>query len=159
NIQAKQVRGSDYMVDIVVPPLSESVVEATVAEWLKQAGDSVSAGDVLVVLETDKVSLEVTAEQSGVLSEIIAAEEEDVVAGQVLAKLDAGAEAESAPAPKTEEAPAEPAKEEAQPAKAEVSVADSGVKATPVAQRMAKEHGVDLKQIPANGSKIDKADV
>ncbi len=56
------------MVDIVVPPLSESVVEATVAEWLKQAGDSVSAGDVLVVLETDKVSLEVTAEQSGVLS-------------------------------------------------------------------------------------------
>lgn len=147
------------MVDIVVPPLSESVVEATVAEWLKQAGDSVSAGDVLVVLETDKVSLEVTAEQSGVLSEIIAAEEEDVVAGQVLAKLDAGAEAESAPAPKTEEAPAEPAKEEAQPAKAEVSVADSGVKATPVAQRMAKEHGVDLNDIPANGSKIDKADV
>lgn len=145
------------MVDIVVPPLSESVVEATVAEWLKAAGDSVSAGDVLVVLETDKVSLEVTAEQSGVLSEIVAAEEEDVVAGQVLAKLDAGAEAEAAPAPKAEEAPA---KEEKQPEQAEASsVADSGVKATPVAQRMAKEHGVNLDDIPANGSKIDKADV
>lgn len=150
------MRGSDNMVDIVVPPLSESVVEATVAEWLKTAGDSVSAGDVLVVLETDKVSLEVTAEQSGVLSEIIAVEEEDVVAGQVLAKLDAGAEAESAPAPKAEETPA---KEDSAPAPSAEAVADSGVKATPVAQRMAKDLGVDLNQIPANGSKIDKADV
>lgn len=150
------MRGSDNMVDIVVPPLSESVVEATVAEWLKTAGDSVSAGDVLVVLETDKVSLEVTAEQSGILSEIIAVEEEDVVAGQVLAKLDAGAEAESAPAPKAEETPA---KEDSAPAPSAETVADSGVKATPVAQRMAKDLGVDLNQIPANGSKIDKADV
>ncbi|GAB5491003.1 MAG: 2-oxoglutarate dehydrogenase complex dihydrolipoyllysine-residue succinyltransferase [Phototrophicaceae bacterium] len=143
------------MVDIVVPPLSESVVEATVAEWLKGVGDSVSSGDVLVVLETDKVSLEVTAEQDGVLSEIVAGEEEDVVAGQVLAKLDAGAEASSSSAPAPEATP-EPAKEASAPAEV---VTDSGVKATPVAQRMAKEHGVDLSKVSANGGKIDKADV
>lgn len=140
------------MVDIVVPPLSESVVEATVAEWLKGVGDSVSVGDVLVVLETDKVSLEVSAEQDGVLSEIVATEDEDVVPGQVLAKLDAGAEASSStPAPQ-----AEPAKEASAPVEV---VADSGVKATPVAQRMAKDLGVDLSKVSANGDKIDKADV
>lgn len=141
------------MVDIVVPPLSESVVEATVAEWLKAVGESVDVGDVLVVLETDKVALEVTAEQSGVLSEIVAAEEEDVVAGQLLATLDAGAQATSAPAASTP-APTEAPKAQSTPA----PVADSGVKATPVAQRMAQEHGIDLNQISANG-KIDKADV
>ncbi|MGB7339269.1 MAG: 2-oxoglutarate dehydrogenase complex dihydrolipoyllysine-residue succinyltransferase [Phototrophicaceae bacterium] len=141
------------MVDIVVPPLSESVVEATVAEWLKAVGESVDVGDVLVVLETDKVALEVTAEQSGVLSEIVAAEEEDVVAGQLLATLDAGAQATSAPAASAP-APTEAPKAQSTPA----PVADSGVKATPVAQRMAQEHGIDLNQISANG-KIDKADV
>jgi len=143
------------MVDIVVPPLSESVVEATVAEWLVSAGDSVSIGDILVVLETDKVALEVTAEQSGVLSEIVAAEEEDVVAGQLLAKLDAGAEA----APVKETVQQAEAASTPQADSAPAAVADSSVKATPVAQRMAKEHGIDLDSIPANGNKIDKADV
>ncbi len=144
------------MVDIVVPPLSESVVEATVAEWLIAVGDSVDVGDVLVVLETDKVALEVTAEQAGVISEIVAGEEEDVVAGQVLGKLDAGASASASSA-----APAKEAAVESKPesAPAPVPVTDSGVKATPVAQRMAKEHGVDLGQLESNGSKIDKADV
>lgn len=139
------------MVDIVVPPLSESVVEATVAEWLKGVGDSVDVGDVLVVLETDKVALEVSAEQSGVLSEIVAVEEEDVVPGQILAKLDAGAVASSAVVKEVAV--------ESKPESAPAPVADSGVKMTPVAQRMAKEHGIDLNNIPSNGSKIDKADV
>ena len=144
------------MVDIVVPPLSESVVEATVAEWLIGVGDSVNVGDVLVVLETDKVALEVTAEQAGVISEIVANEEEDVVAGQVLGKLDAGAVNSASSAPAKETA-SESKQEEA--TSASVTVVDSGVKATPVAQRMAKEHGIDLSQLDGNGSKIDKADV
>ncbi|MEM9955012.1 MAG: 2-oxoglutarate dehydrogenase complex dihydrolipoyllysine-residue succinyltransferase [Chloroflexota bacterium] len=143
------------MVDIVVPPLSESVVEATVAEWLKNVGDSVDTGDVLVVLETDKVALEVTAEQSGVLSEIVAGEEEDVVAGQLLAKLksNGSAVASSAPTPQaSSEHVASPEPTATAPA------SNNGIKATPVAQRMASEHGIDLSQVPANG-KIDKADV
>ncbi|MEO1164296.1 MAG: 2-oxoglutarate dehydrogenase complex dihydrolipoyllysine-residue succinyltransferase [Chloroflexota bacterium] len=144
------------MVDIVVPPLSESVVDATVAEWLVSVGDSVEAGDILVVLETDKVALEVTAETAGSISEIVAQEEEDVVPGQVLARMNAGAGASPAPA-KAEAPVATPVA--APVAQAASATADSGVKATPVAQRMAQEHGIDLSQIPANGKKIDKADV
>ncbi|MEO0599375.1 MAG: biotin/lipoyl-containing protein, partial [Chloroflexota bacterium] len=144
------------MVDIVVPPLSESVVDATVAEWLVSVGDSVETGDILVVLETDKVALEVTAETAGSISEIVAQEEEDVVPGQVLARMNAGAGASPAPA-KAEAPVATPVA--APVAQAASATADSGVKATPVAQRMAQEHGVDLSQIPANGKKIDKADV
>jgi 2-oxoglutarate dehydrogenase E2 component (dihydrolipoamide succinyltransferase) len=139
------------MIDIIVPPLSESVVEATVAEWLKAIGDSVAVGDVIVVLETDKVSLEVTAEQSGIITEILAQEEEDVTAGQVLARLDAGAVA----SPNGGEIKEDSAPEPLAPAEKD----DSGVKATPVAQRMAKEHGIDLAKVPTTDGKIDKADV
>ncbi|RMG75267.1 MAG: dihydrolipoamide succinyltransferase, partial [Chloroflexi bacterium] len=71
-------------VNIVVPALSESVVEATVSDWLKKVGDPVEAGEIVVILETDKVSLEVTAEVSGVLTSIVAEEGTDVGAGDVL---------------------------------------------------------------------------
>jgi 2-oxoglutarate dehydrogenase E2 component (dihydrolipoamide succinyltransferase) len=153
------------MGQIVVPPLSESVVEATVSEWTKKSGDKVSVGDVLVVLETDKVTLEVVAEESGVLGEILAPEGTDVVAGQALGAVNAG-DGAAAPAPeaaKVQEkaAASAPAKvEEKAAAPAAATVVDAGMKsATPVAQRMAKEHGIDLGQVPSNGDKIDKADV
>lgn len=142
------------MVDIVVPPLSESVVEATVSEWLVKEGDKVNVGDVLVVLETDKVALEVTAEEAGVITQILAQADEDVTAGQVLAKLDTGAVGTVAAPAKSE------AKQEAPAPTAIVKAADDSVKATPVAQRMAKEHGIDIAQVKStNGGKIDKADV
>lgn len=139
------------MAEIKVPPLSESVVEATVAEWLKKTGDRVEVGDVLVILETDKVSLEVAAEEAGVLGDILSPEGSDVVAGQVIAQL--GGSGASAPAPQPVATPA-PAPVVAVPAKV-----DDSVKATPVARNMAKEHGIDLSNVPANGGKIDKADV
>jgi 2-oxoglutarate dehydrogenase E2 component (dihydrolipoamide succinyltransferase) len=69
---------------IVVPELGESVLEATVAHWQKKEGDQVSAGEVLVTLETDKVDLEVGAERSGVLAKIERHEGEDVKIGDVL---------------------------------------------------------------------------
>ncbi|MDQ7024298.1 MAG: 2-oxoglutarate dehydrogenase complex dihydrolipoyllysine-residue succinyltransferase [Anaerolineae bacterium] len=145
------------MVDIVVPPLSESVVEATVAEWQVKVGDTVSVGDVLVLLETDKVALEVAAEESGVISEIVAQEDEDVAAGQLLARLDS-----SGVGVATSAAKAESKQAEAPPVVASQAlvVSDDSIKATPVAQRMAKEHGIDLNSVPSsNGGKIDKADV
>lgn len=145
------------MVDIVVPSLSESVVEATVAEWMVKVGDSVSVGDVLVLLETDKVALEVTADEAGVLSEIVAQEDEDVTPGQILGRVTASGAGASSSAAKEEVKQAEPVPVAA--AQSSVAV-DEGVKATPVAQRMAKEHGIDLGQVPSNnGGKIDKADV
>jgi 2-oxoglutarate dehydrogenase E2 component (dihydrolipoamide succinyltransferase) len=60
------------MTDIVVPTLGESVSEATVAKWMKKAGDAVKKDETLVELETDKVSVEVSAPEAGVLSEIVA---------------------------------------------------------------------------------------
>jgi 2-oxoglutarate dehydrogenase E2 component (dihydrolipoamide succinyltransferase) len=77
--------------EIKVPPLGESVSEATVARWLKQAGDAVKADELLVELETDKVTLEVTAPASGVLYEVLKPEGSQVEAGQILGKVAAGA--------------------------------------------------------------------
>ena len=105
------------MTDITVPTLGESVTEATVGKWLKAAGDAVIRDEVLVELETDKVSVEVSAPEDGTLSEIVAQEGDTVEIGAMLAKL-AGANgaakatpepvaAEPAPAPAP--APAAPA--------------------------------------------------
>src|SRR5665213_3840433 len=79
------------MTDIMTPALGESVTEATVARWAKQAGEVVKRDEVLVELETDKVSLEVVAPQDGVLGEISAAEGDTVLPGQRLGRIDAAA--------------------------------------------------------------------
>ena len=78
------------MTDITVPTLGESVTEATVGQWLKNAGDSVAKDEVLVELETDKVSVEVSAPEDGTLSEIVANEGDTVEIGALLARMGAG---------------------------------------------------------------------
>jgi len=90
---------------IVVPDLGESVVEATVGEWLKKEGDRVEAGEALVSLETDKVDLDVAATQSGVLSKIERKTGEDVQIGDLLAVIDeaGGQAAPSTSAPQAEQ--------------------------------------------------------
>ena len=72
---------ANIMTDITVPTLGESVTEATVGQWLKAQGDTVSRDEVLVELETDKVSVEVSATEDGVLSEIVAKEGDTVEIG------------------------------------------------------------------------------
>ena len=74
------------MSNIVVPQLGESVVEARVARWLKKEGDAGRAGEPLVELETDKIDLEVGADQAGVLARIDRQEGEDVKVGEVLGR-------------------------------------------------------------------------
>ncbi len=78
------------MTDIMTPALGESVTEATVARWAKKAGDAVKRDELLVELETDKVSLEVVAPEDGVLTEIDAEEGATVVAGQRLGRVGVG---------------------------------------------------------------------
>ena len=84
---------------IVVPGLGESVVEATIARWLKKEGDPVHPGEPLVELETDKVNLEVGAEKAGVLSKIQRQEGEDVKIGDVLGVKDLGVKTAVTPRP------------------------------------------------------------
>ncbi|MBU2153416.1 MAG: dihydrolipoamide succinyltransferase, partial [Alphaproteobacteria bacterium] len=85
------------MADIMTPALGESVTEATVARWAKKAGDAVRKDEILVELETDKVSLEVASPSDGVLAEITAEEGATVEPGALLGKISDGA---AAPAPK-----------------------------------------------------------
>jgi len=144
--------------EIKVPPLGESIVEATVGKWLKQSGDAVNAGDPLVELETDKVSLEVTADQAGVLSSIAKAEGETVTVGETLGVISAdGAAATAAPAAAPAAAPVAAPAEVAANAN---SAANSPV-ASPVAQRLANELNVNINTIQGSGpgGRIMKDDV
>src|SRR5919112_6452912 len=82
------------MTEIRVPTLGESVTEATIGRWFKQAGEAVSVDETLVELETDKVTVEVPSPAAGVLSEIAAKDGETVGVGAVLGSID-GAGAKS----------------------------------------------------------------
>ena len=79
------------MADIMTPALGESVTEATVARWTKKAGDAVRKDEILVELETDKVSLEVAAPSDGTLTEIAAEEGQTVEPGAILGRISEGA--------------------------------------------------------------------
>jgi 2-oxoglutarate dehydrogenase E2 component (dihydrolipoamide succinyltransferase) len=143
---------------VVVPQLGESVVEARVTRWLKQEGDAVSVGEPIVELETEKIDVEVGADQAGVLSKILRQEGEDVQVGEVLAEITAGASAsEAAP-----QEPAEPAVAETPAApNSPVAVAPTGPAAasttvdaprsTPTARRVAEAHKVDLATVQGSG--------
>src|SRR6478609_2968992 len=78
---------------IKVPPLGESIVEATVGRWLKREGEEVVEGEPVVELETEKVNMEVTANGSGVFGEIVKAEGETVNIGDTLAVIASAADA------------------------------------------------------------------
>ncbi len=90
-------------IEITVPELGESVLEATVSRWLKKEGDFVNVGEVLVELETDKVNLEVGAKGAGVLQKIEAAEGADVKVGDVLGRIDEKAGEQKADKQKAEQ--------------------------------------------------------
>lgn len=126
------------MTDITVPTLGESITEATVGQWLKAKGDKVQKDEVLVELETDKVSVEVSATESGVLSEIIAGEGDTVEIGALLGKLAAGSGAGSA-----------------KPAAAEPKKAESGEKKPATSS---KGELTDV-QVPAMGESVSEGTI
>ena len=94
--------------DLTVPELGESVAEATVARWLKTAGDAVARDEAVVELETDKANLEVTARAAGVLTEILVEAESDVAVGAVLGRIEEGAKAPAEEAGREENRPPPP---------------------------------------------------
>ncbi|HWE41535.1 MAG TPA: biotin/lipoyl-containing protein, partial [Gemmatimonadaceae bacterium] len=94
------------MISIKVPPLGESIVEATVARWLKKDGDAVTAGETLVELETDKITVEVPALKGGVLARRAANEGDVVKVDQLLGEIDENASAAATPAAAPAGAPA-----------------------------------------------------
>jgi 2-oxoglutarate dehydrogenase E2 component (dihydrolipoamide succinyltransferase) len=154
------------MTAIKVPPLGESIVEATVSRWLKNEGDAIAVGDTLVELETDKITVEVPAMTAGVLTKRAHAEGDVVKVDDLLAEIDEGAVAKASPAPTDAPAAAPPARPEVpkQPAPSPAPPAVSqaaGVRASPAAQRVAAERGIDLASIPGTGrgGVVSKPDV
>jgi 2-oxoglutarate dehydrogenase E2 component (dihydrolipoamide succinyltransferase) len=127
------------IIEIKVPPLSESVTEATLLTWHRKAGESINEGENLIDIETDKVVLELPAIKSGVLTKIVKQDGDKVVAGEVIAVLDTEA-VSSAP-------------------KATVEAAAPAV--TPSARKLASAQDVDTSSLQGSGRKgaVTKEDV
>ncbi len=163
-------------IEIKMPALSPTMEEGTLAKWLIKAGDTVSSGDLMAEIETDKATMEFEAVDEGVISEILVAEGTDnVKVGTVIAilleegeKAGAPAVAKASPAPVAEvkaepiSAPA-PAAVPAQASEVPAPRAAEGdrVKASPLARRIAAEKGVDLSAMAGTGpnGRIVRADV
>jgi len=127
--------------NIVVPEVGESIVDARVAKWLRREGEVVAVGDPLVELETDKIDLEVSAPQGGVLKRIDRKDGEDVKVGEVLGVIE-----EAAGAGQTVTLAAAPP----QDAPSDKAAADR-TRSTPTARRAAQEHEVDLSRVRGSG--------
>jgi len=149
--------------EIRIPDLGEGIADVTVSRWRVHAGDAVKAGDVIVEVATDKVDTEITAPADGVLLKIHHNEGEIVALDTVLGVIGAAGEEASA-APSAGAAPAAKPAEATAPAAAESApqaAEDEGVKASPVARRVAADKGVDLATVAGTGpgGQITKGDV
>ena len=158
--------------EILMPALSPTMEEGTLAKWLVKEGDTVRAGDLLAEIETDKATMEFEAVDEGVIGKLLVpAGAEGVKVNTAIALLlgegesaaDLGAAAPVAAAPTTAPAPTAPAATApaAPPATAPVAQAGARVFASPLARRIAADKGLDLGQIAGTGphGRIVKADV
>ncbi|MGG0187312.1 2-oxoglutarate dehydrogenase complex dihydrolipoyllysine-residue succinyltransferase [Bacillus rhizoplanae] len=141
------------MIEIKVPELAESITEGTISQWLINVGEKVEKGASVVELETDKVNVEIIAEDSGIVSQLLGEPGDTVEIGEVIAILDANGTAVSTPAPE------EPKQEVTEAPKAEAPSAapnkaplqglpntDRPI-ASPAARKMARELGIDLNEV------------
>ncbi|MFL0690613.1 MAG: pyruvate dehydrogenase complex dihydrolipoamide acetyltransferase [Agrobacterium tumefaciens] len=169
-------------INITMPALSPTMEEGNLAKWLVKEGDKVKSGDVIAEIETDKATMEVEAVDEGTVAKIVVpagteavkvnaliailAEEGEDVAAAAAGGGSPAPKAEAAPAPKAEAAPAPAAAPAAAPAPAAASAAPAAstgerVFASPLARRLAKEAGLDLKAVSGSGPKgrVVKSDV
>jgi pyruvate dehydrogenase E2 component (dihydrolipoamide acetyltransferase) len=156
---------------VTLPRLGQGMESGTIVRWLKSEGDKVEKGEPLYELDTEKVTQEVEADASGVLLKILASEGDEIEVGKAIAVI--GEEGEDVPQAEaeeptevTEEEPAEegepaPAREEEReegeeagtetPSEPEQRVDGGRLKASPLARRIAKERGIDLRQLRGTG--------
>jgi pyruvate dehydrogenase E2 component (dihydrolipoamide acetyltransferase) len=158
--------------EVIMPKMGDAMEEGTLVKWLKSEGDEVSEGDAIAEIETDKVTLELEAENSGTLAQLIADEGQDIPVGEAIAfiqgegeevperdgKAEAGGAEEAeggeeegggeAQAATATEAPEEEAAEEAPPTDGR---ADGRFRASPIVRRLAQENNLDLSKIEGTG--------
>ncbi|MDU5410189.1 MAG: dihydrolipoyllysine-residue succinyltransferase [Staphylococcus haemolyticus] len=158
------------MPEVKVPELAESITEGTIAEWLKNVGDSVEKGEAILELETDKVNVEVVSEEEGVLQEQLASEGDTVEVGQVIATVGEGSgNASSSKEESSDQSQSanndEATKELAQPTESQSNNEETQsnpnnqrVNATPSARRHARENGVDLSTVSGKVNDVVRKD-
>jgi len=136
--------------NVIMPALELAQESGKVLHWLKSPGDTVTKGEPLVEIETDKVTTEIEAPVSGVLGDVTARDGDAVPVGQTIALIFAPDEARAVGQAPAGTPPPRPGG---------AAAAATPVKASPLAREIAREHGVDLAQVTAAGGKIEKADV
>jgi pyruvate dehydrogenase E2 component (dihydrolipoamide acetyltransferase) len=168
-------------IELKMPALSPTMEEGTLAKWLVKEGDTVSSGDILAEIETDKATMEFEAVDEGTIAKILVPEGTDgVKVGAPIALMagegeDVGAAAKAAPTATKEEAPAPKAAEPApppqapvetppapaQPAAAPARSQGDRIKASPLARRLAEAQGIDLSALTGSGpgGRIVRADL
>ena len=146
--------------ELTIPAVGESIATATIGQWHKADGDYVRSGEVVLTIETDKISTELEADRDGVLRQV-ASEGDELEIGAVVATIEEGeapaesdAEEPSARGTQEDESPGEGGTQSPAPQGGEA-------KATPVARRMADDRGVDLGSVTGTGAggRVTKADV
>lgn len=155
------------MPEVKVPELAESITEGTIAEWLKQVGDSVDKGEAILELETDKVNVEVVSEEAGVLQELLANEGDTVEVGQSIAVVGEGSGNNNSEAPKQDNSESQVADSNEKPEQPRSeaqndneSTADDSqnkgqrVNATPSARKYAREKGIDLSEVATQSNDV-----
>ncbi|QXJ20611.1 2-oxo acid dehydrogenase subunit E2 [Actinomadura graeca] len=170
------------MTDILMPRLSDTMEEGVISSWQKRPGDEVAVGDVIVDIETDKAVMEYEAYEAGVLEKILVGEGESAAIGapiaviapvgaQVPAAPAVPAEAVAAPAPAAAAAPAPVAVAPSAPSapapavpSAPAASAPRGTSrppSSPLARRLARDHGIDLASLTGTGpgGRIVRADI
>ena len=157
------------MPDITMPKMGFDMQEGTIVRWLKKPGDAVRRGEPIAEIETDKVTIEIEAFESGTLTEIVVQEGQSAPVNAVIARLDGG-NGSQAPVP-VAAAPAVPPPAEVSPLPAPLPEApappaeppaDIGdIRASPLARRLAREYGIDLRQVRGSGpaGRIVKEDI
>lgn len=142
--------------EIKIPSVGESITSATLGKWHKNDGEYVNAGEVILTMETDKISTELETDKAGILKHR-AAEGDELEIGAVIAAIEEG----EAPAGGDPPAEAPALLEESAPAAVAPGFTGNEVKATPVARKIAADEGIDLSSVSGSGTggKITKADV
>jgi pyruvate dehydrogenase E2 component (dihydrolipoamide acetyltransferase) len=165
---------------ILMPDLGSGMEEGLLLNWTKQVGDTIKDGDVIAEIETDKTTVEVPVHASGTITELVGEPGQTLKVGEVIGYVDSNGAGESAPAaeakpaaqassanggsaPAQSSAPAEEADtaEEAEPEAEADGNLPGGVKASPVARKMAAERDIDLKRVKGTGpgGRITKSDI
>jgi len=158
-------------VDVTMPKLSDTMEEGKILKWLKHPGDKVAIGEVIAEVETDKANMELEAYDEGVLSEVRVQEGQSAPVGAVIAVLGDGGATSKAPEPAKSEKAAPPPKPAAEPAAKPQAAPpkpeprrptlvrkeqpepreEEHVKASPLARKIAREHGLDLRAVQGTG--------